>query len=359
VHVHFSGEPDDGQSVSSHHAGLLADDGVAVSFDHEDQDPKAVCRKADAVHLVTFGQRDGNLLRWLLTVRKAGLPIVRYWTGPDYLWARFHLPSRRFAHAVGQLGARQIAPCESLARDLSCVAVTAEPGLVASIHVSSRVEPRPLPENFTVLCHLPSLRRAFYGGEIVDRLIRRLPQVRFLILGDGGTDYTALKNVESLGRVEDVARSIQRATVTIHPLAYGCASRLVLESLSHGRHAITSFDWPHCVKAQTAEAFERAIRTLQENQRFNLAGRKYVCGIYDRDLAQKALRQVFERALCAQAAGAKLRGRWQAAAVAMRYPSVYSRRPFPLPNLDALPVGAGPFRMLLGESNLPQVTART
>ncbi|UCF32710.1 MAG: glycosyltransferase [Phycisphaerales bacterium] len=347
MHVHFMGESDDAMSVSSHHAWLLSSSGATVSFDDGRSRPRSVPRKADVIHLVTFGQTDNRLLRCLLSARKAGTAIVRCWTGIDYLWARFHPPSRRFAHAVGQLGAVQIASSELLARDLSSIGVSAEAGIVASRHVSSRGEPHPLPEQLTVLCHLPSSCRRFYGGPVVDYLIRRLPFIRFIILGDQETDYSPFPNVESLGFTEDVVRSIQRATVTIHPLAYGETSRFIVEALSHGRHAVTSFDWPHCVRARTPEEFEQVLRRMPARPPFNLAGREYVCSIYDKTLAQRALHDLMKRAVNESRSTSRFHGKLQAASVVMRYPGVYSRRPFALPHPDSLPPQAEPFRLLL------------
>jgi hypothetical protein len=347
MHVHFMGESDDAMSVSSHHAWLLSSSGATVSFDEDGVHSRSAPRRVDVVHLVTFGQTDNRLLRRLLSARNAGAAIVRCWTGMDYLWARFHPPSRRFAHAVGQLGAVQVTSAESLARDLLSLGVNAESGIVASRHVSSRGEPHPLPEQLTVLCHLPSSYRRFYGGPVVDHLIRRLPFIRFIILGDGETDYGPFPNVESLGFTDDVVRSIQRATVTVHPLAYGETSRLMVEALSHGRHAVTSFDWPHCIRAGTPEEFEQVLRHLPGRPPFNLAGREHVCSIYDKPLAQRALHHLMKRAVNESRSTSILHGKLQAASVAMRCPGIYSRRPFALPNPESLPPEGAPFRLLL------------
>jgi hypothetical protein len=282
MRVHFIGERDDGISVSSHHARALAGTGVTTSFDREDSSRPDPARAADVVHLVTGEQTDSALLRRLAILRLAGIPLVRYWTGRNVLWARFHAASRRFALALTRLGAVQVARTSELVEELSRIAIPAAVGPVVSMHIADTCEPEPLPETFTVLCCLPHERRDYCGGKWVDSLIRLLPHVRFLVVDDRSSDYSACSNVESLGFVDDIVRTIKRSTAVLQARMDGVLSRLSLEALCCGRHVIATHPTPHCQYAASLEAFASSIRALERESDFNLAGREYVCREFGR-----------------------------------------------------------------------------
>ncbi len=347
MHVHFVGEDDDGISVSSHHARALVEAGIEASFDDQGTVAGSACRHADVVHLVTYEQMDNSLLRRMAAIRASGTPIVRFWTGRDVLWARFHEGTRQVGQALARLGVTQLCRTAAMVDQLAAVGIPASCGPILSLNLTSGEQPEPLPVRFTVLCYLPSRRRTFYGGELIDALIRRLPDVRFLILGDEATDYSLGSNAESLGFVKDISRTIRRSTVTVQPRLDGTLSRLTLEMLCHGRHAVTTHPWPYCRQADSLEGFVKALRALRLEQVFNLEGREEVCRAHDRALSLAALQDILAR--CSEAAplDRKLRGGWVALAAALRNPGILSRKTFDPPDLDILPPEAAALRTLL------------
>ena len=207
MHVHFVGENDDGISVSSHHARALAEAGVETSFDDAGQARDSFARSADAVHLVSYEQMDNSLLRRVAGIRASGVPIARFWTGRDVLWAQFHEGTRLIAAALARLGVVQLCRTPAMVHELAALHIDASQGPLLSLNVTSKQQPEPLPARFSALCYLPSRHRDLYGGPLVDSLIRLMTDVRFLVLGDTRTDYSAAGNVESLGFVEDISRS--------------------------------------------------------------------------------------------------------------------------------------------------------
>lgn len=351
MRVLFLGEPDDGISLSSHHARLLGESGIDVAFATNDKSWRSQCRSVGVIHLVTSEQRDNTLLRRLVAARGSGVAILRYWTGVDLLWARHHAPTRRFAHALGQLGTMQLVTSEDLIEGLRAVGVTAKRGPIASPNISSTVQPQAFPEKFTVLCHLPTSRRAFCGGEIVDSLIKSVPEARFLILGDADTDYRDRTNVESLGMADDVTRTIQRATLTIHPIAFGGVSRLVLESLGHGRGAISTVLSPHVLHAISAQDFKKTIKSQYLDARFDLEGREYACREYDKRACLRELISLLDHCLDEAMSGSRLRCHYLAAGVRMRHPGLLSRKPFPWIDPAELPPEAEPLRLLIADQH--------
>jgi hypothetical protein len=314
MHVHVVGEPDDGASVSSHHARALSLAGFRTTFD---QSAPHESRAADVVHLMTESQADGALLRRLAMLRLRGTPIVRVWSGRDVLWAKHEPRSRQFALAVARLGAVQVARTQGLADELSRLSITAVHGGALSVHIADTCKPEPLPATFTVLCHLPTLRRDFCGGKLIDALMDRLANVRFLVLGDEATDYRTRSNVESLGFVEDVSRAIKRSTVVVQPRMDGVLSRLSLESLCHGRHVIASHGMPHVQYAASVDAFALGIRALEREADFNLAGREYVCREFGCAAMTQRLVEILQQAIDPRSSAATRVGRWRSVLVAL------------------------------------------
>lgn len=342
MRVLFAGELDDGISVSSHHARLLAQAGIEVAFDEPDRPWREVGRGVEVLHVVTGLQSDNGLLRRVLAARAGRVGIIRFWTGLDALWARVHGPTRRFAQVLDQLGAIQLTPTQELAEGLRRIGVSARPGVIASMHISSMEHPQPLPAQLTVLCRLPADRREFFGGHVVDALVRRFRVARFLILGDDPDRYRGIDNVEVAPFVEDVSRTIQRASVLVLPVRWACRSRLMLEALSHGRHVVGGPVCPHARAAHAVEDYAAALRDLLPDPPFNLAGREDACRLHDRAMTLPSLHRELTRCL-----DESMRGPWLAAKVAMRNPGVYGRRTYDPPSADALPPDLGFLRLLL------------
>jgi len=347
MHVHFVGELNDGVSVSSHHARALYEIGLDVSFAPPHGPQRSDLRGIDAIHLVTREQLSTRLFRRLVAARVSGIPTVRFWTGRDILWAQHHTPTQSISVALQKLGVLQHCRTDQMVQDLASIGICAEIGPVVDPNLSDRAQPEPFSSPFTALCYLPSPRRVFCGGDLIDELIQSLPDVRFLILGDLATDYGELKNVESLGFVDDIARTIHRSTVVLQPRLDGALSRLSLEALSHGRHVISGRDWPCCHVATTPEEFVHAMRELKHTPAFNLDGREYVCGEYEKRAAVGALHDVLMRMTHRSFSKRRIPGGWIGVAAILRSPQLLTAREFTPPNMDDLGSDDIAFRALL------------
>ena len=336
MRVHFVGEPDNQVSISSQHGRALAATGVQVTFDTADTPWRSLCRECDVVHLVSYESLDYSILRRMRSARAAGVVVFRYWTGLDVLWAKCHAPTQLVAKALADLGVVQLAANEALLEDLSRIGIEASIQPPVCLRLSTANQPQALPDDFTVLCHLPTPRRELYGGDRVDQLIASLPGVRFLILGDTDTDYGKHENVESLGVVDDVRRSIHRATAVLDVRRFQGTSRLILEGMSLGRHAITTVPVEHARLATTLPDLERSIRALRTTVEFNLDGREYVGETFDRGDTVLALRQRMEQALEPGRASLTLKGKLRATSQILKTPGVLSRRRFDLPDPNVI-----------------------
>ncbi|MCP4248231.1 MAG: glycosyltransferase family 4 protein [bacterium] len=358
MRVLFLGESDTGLNPSSQNAAALASSGVDVEFDKgagwRSSAWRETCDRIDVAHLVTYSQCNWMLLRRLWRARARGVQIVRYWVGSDCLWARFHAPTRRFAQALGHLGTINLAVSENLIEELAAVGVDARLVPVITPHISAAAQPHPLPAQLTVLCYLPTRRREFYGGSLIDALVEKMPEVRFIILGDRDTDYSRHRNVESLGTVEELSRTMGRCTVLLRPTAHDGMPRMVLEMLSHGRHAITSLPLPHCQHAADLGGIESALRRLRRRCEFNLAGREWVCENFETKRTARVLGEVMEQSISPGRPALRRAGKRQARKVLMRAPWLLSRKCYPLPRAEELPDEADALRLALaGPSAAP------
>ena len=352
MHVRFVGEADDGISVSSHHARALAKAGVEVSFDGDETPSENQSARGDVIHVVSFEQQNNALLRRLVAARMAGAAIVRYWTGRDAIWAKHHQPTLDFARTLGQLGAVQICRTPELADELAVYGIDARPIPIISPNLSSSAQPRPIPRVFTVLCYLPRERRMFHGSETVEYLVRRFPAVRFLILGDGRELFEGMRNVESIGLVDDCTRAIQRATVFVDARLDGALSRLALETMCHGRHVVSGYPHPLGRLARTTPEFAETVRSLRRDATFNLSGRERVCRENDQNEAVRALRRILEDAVEPGRLNLAFGGGVRGAAAMLRNLHLLRYRESPLPRIEALPPEAHALRaLLIGEMN--------
>lgn len=347
MHVHFVGEHDDSISVSSHHARALCEVGYDVSFAPPHGPDHGDLQTVDAVHVVTREQLSTRLFRRLAAARVAGIPMVRFWTGRDVLWAQHHAPTRSIGVALQKLGVVQRCRTDQGVEDLASLGVDAAIGPIVNPNLSDRAQPEPLPTHFTALCYLPSRRRAFCGGELIDRMIRALPDVRFLILGDSGTDYGASKNVESLGLIEDIARAILRSTVVLQPRLDGVLSRLSLEALSHGRHVIGRRAWACCHCAETPADFVQKMRELKHSPSFNLDGREHVCAKYEKRAAVGELCALLREITNRRFSRRRILGGWLGVAAILRSSHLLTDREFSPPAVEDLGESDHAFAALL------------
>jgi|GEM_PF-2746957 len=350
MRIHFVGEPDDQVSITSQHARALAAAGVDVTFDSTDSPRRSMYRQCDVIHLVSYETRDFSLLRRIRWARAGGVVVLRYWTGLDVLWAACHHPTRRFAQALVDLGVVQLAPNKTMADRLARIGISASVQRPASPSVSTATQPRPLPNEFTLACYLPSRNRELYGGSLIDGLIRRLPGVRFLILGDTATDFSSCRNVESLGFVNDVHRVLHRCTAVLQVRLFHGASRLVFEAMSLGRHVISSTPMPHAQHAVTEAQVVRAVRALRSEPRFNLEGREHIGMEYDYSDLIASLRRRMEQALQPGRVALAVRGRMHAASLTLRMPALLSRRRFELPRPHELDTDDEATRLLVSQA---------
>jgi hypothetical protein len=147
----------------------------------------------------------------------------------------------------------------------------------------------PLPEEFSVLVHMPSVELGYlYGLDRVLDVARKLPEVSFELVGlKAGKISNPSSNLRIHGRVRDLQEFYKKAAVVWRPVRHDGLSFLVREALGHGRHVLYTYPLEGCVRVSGAEdARVELLRlfTLHRQSRLELnhAGRLAVLKSYSR-----------------------------------------------------------------------------
>ena len=296
---------------------------------------REICKNTDIIHLISYAQNDPWFYRKLWIARWYGGPIVRLWVGTDVLWARSYAPARRFAGAFSALGVREFTVADHLAAELREIDIRAEVIPIIADFVRPQAPP-PLPDKPTVLAYLSSdYRRNFYGGRIIDALIRRRPSITFLIVHDADTDYSWASNVVSLGTVSDMASVYARSTLLVRPTAHDGMPRMMLEALSFGRQVVCSQVYPHCHHAADVDGYLRAVDAVLSQPSGNEAGREYVLEHFERDRACRATFDRFTALLRPSRTIRRGAGAFRALASLVNHGPVWRGRKYVPPESDA------------------------
>jgi glycosyltransferase involved in cell wall biosynthesis len=149
----------------------------------------------------------------------------------------------------------------------------------------------PLPFDFSVLTYLPVARFEFYGGPTILDAARRMPSVRFDVVGGPSErSRSATANVHWHGWVDDMTQLYAQTTVVVRIPQHDGFGNTVIEGLLNARHVIYTQEVPFVrrVWPATAEALVAALREFQNahaERRLapNLAGRAYALEQFDEE----------------------------------------------------------------------------
>lgn len=242
-------------------------------------------RRADA--LVCFGG-PAPAMALIEAARSRHLPVFVIWAGSDIIKARedpFGL------EVIKQEGFINLSDGPWLVDELRDLGITAEYLPLTAVDVGHVV--KPFDHVFRVLTYLPEPRRDFYGAPLVYDLARAMPEVPFVVVGNGGTDRRAPRNVEFCGMVNDMERRIDEATVLLRQPLHDGKSMLVLEALARARHVVWNYEFPAVTTASGYDECLAALRSIQERHargelELNFDGRTFVLHNFARrDVARR------------------------------------------------------------------------
>jgi hypothetical protein len=196
--------------------------------------------------------------------RRRDIPVVVIWAGTDVIAAR---SNPHLLEVIKNYGFINISDGPWLVDELRELGIIAEYVPVTAIEPAPELAP--LPERFNVLTYLPEPRRAFYGEPAIYDIASEFPHVPFTVVGRGGPNGAAPRNVNFLGHIDEMPSRIDESTVLLRMPKHDGKSMLVLEALARGRHVIWNYDFPgvHYAKDTT-----EAIALLRSLERMHAAG---------------------------------------------------------------------------------------
>jgi hypothetical protein len=180
---------------------------------------------------------------------------VFYWVGTDVLntiqdFKTGTLRQRSYRQARKD---HHLADATWLAEELLEVGIKALPKTITIPELQVGDVP-PLPSHFSVLSYIPDRRYSFYGGNTIYEAARRLPDIRFDVVGGSGEWVPKpLPNLVFHGWQKDMKSFHRNATVLVRLVQHDGTGLTALEAMSFGRHVIYSHPLPHCIRVGWGE----------------------------------------------------------------------------------------------------------
>ena len=214
--------------------------------------------------------------------RLRDIPVIVIWAGTDVIAAQ---NNPHLLEVIKNYGFINVSDGPWLVDELRELGISAEYVPVTAIEPAAELTP--LPKRFGVLTYLPEPRRAFYGEPAIYDIASQFPQIPFTVVGRGGANGAAPRNVNFLGHIDDMPSRIDESTVLLRLPKHDGKSMLVLEALARGRHVIWNYDFPgvhHAKDTTEAIALLRSLESLHGAGELDLnrCGYEYVSQTFGR-----------------------------------------------------------------------------
>jgi glycosyltransferase involved in cell wall biosynthesis len=224
----------------------------------------------------------------LIVGKILGKTVIVHWLGTDVLRALTETRMKLMAMILDKFVDLNLACSANLQKDLRRIGIDSA---VLPIPVDSEYfladKLPPLPERFSVLSRLvdDSLYGGWlYGSDVILRLAKDLPDVRFLIVPgkDSGPTWLLSKrdeapNIVFSGYNNNMFETYKQATVLLRLLRYDGMSYMVMEALALGRQVIWSCNnLPFCHYVQSYDQVKETLLQIRANPKLNLEGAEYV-----------------------------------------------------------------------------------
>ena len=162
------------------------------------------------------------------------------------------------------------------------------------------------PKKYDVMSYVPKSSFDFYGGSIIIRLAKKLPDLNFLIIMPDITKNQLpscpLENLTLISKVafSDMYKFYKMSKCFLRIPQHDGLSLSVLESLFYELECIWIYDFPYTKKVNRDNVNQIAllIQEIADNFQPNKKGHKYVMENYSIDVLKKRYKILFEKILC-------------------------------------------------------------
>lgn len=219
----------------------------------------------------------------LLLGKALGKITICHWMGTDVLRAGRETRFRLMALILKEFVDLNLVYSENLQKELYNIGVHS---VIWPIPVDSEyfavVDLPPMPERFSVLCKIAD--DWLYGSDIILKLAKDLPNVRFLVVPgkDVRPSWLLSRSAEApnlifLGWKDNMFEVYRQTTVLLRLTKHDGLSYMVVESLALGRQVIWSHKYiPFCHHVKSYDQVKEAIVKIKRNPELNVEGAQYV-----------------------------------------------------------------------------------
>jgi hypothetical protein len=226
--------------------------------------------------------------------------IVILWCGSDALFAKQDLARGKKDPWVCDRIHWAVSPW--LAEEVRSLGINCEYVQVSFVHP---VGLTPLPDKFSVLVYVPSLKKAeLYGLDLILNVARKLRTIEFKLVGlEEKIVPDAPPNLRVFGQVQ-LDDFYRESSVLWRPVRHDGLSFMVLEALAHGRHVLYSYPFPGCTQISDPESACREIARLRDLHHsrmldLNEAGREIILRDFDPHVVRSRLLDRWRRIILA------------------------------------------------------------
>ncbi len=227
--------------------------------------------KADLIYTIFMGNFSWFNFMFFLVAKILKKTTINHWIGTDVLIAKKNLHK---CAVMQKLIKYNYCGSKILYDELKKIGIKSEivPIVLQDIpHYISK-----MPDNHRILVYLPRGREAFYGLDIVKRLVYKFNDMEFYIVANDSDIFSEAKNVKMLGQVPlaEMNNIYDRISILLRIPEHDGLSLMLLEALAKGKYVIYKYEFPYTYKAQSYEEAEKAINMILKKEEKPIANRE-------------------------------------------------------------------------------------
>jgi len=204
-----------------------------------------------------------------------GKKNICHWIGTDVFEIVNNKNLQKIRYFLDEFINVNVAVTQTLINELRGIGIKSK--LIPIVSDFNNIKILPLPKKFTVLTYIPHHRLNFYNFEIILSLIKKNPEIQFIVLANSGEGMPKYDNVKYVKWCENILKYYYQSTVILRIPKHDGLSLTVLEALSCGRQIIWNYLFPHChYSSSDFDSIQSVLEKIKKNPELNVEGSNYV-----------------------------------------------------------------------------------
>lgn len=231
-----------------------------------------IANAADVVIFQNYGTLSNFLLERLAIVNILGTPLVRNWAGTDALNAISDRENEFWTVKANSFIDKNLTTThDGIVQELHSLGLNCAllPQLIEAWPDESQANTF-IPNS--VLAYIPSGREQFYGVHFVEAMIRKFPNINFIIVADNNHSLAHYANVKSLGWVEDFDEIWNRIGLLIRITEHDGFPRMIIEAMARGKYVIHNRYYNGVWFANNSDSCEESLKKYVDKKQVNEEG---------------------------------------------------------------------------------------